>query len=191
MPARLSSMELSSPSNPEVDSSARPSRRKSGRATKQTEFLSPAGSAKRKRNQDAVDPTDADSDAESDDAPEEDENDNDPDEEELRERRRKQKSKAANKPKPTAKKQKINGVSAGASATLVSRPAKKATKGKKAPRPSAAQAGGLYGMYAADKFGQTCALLIYEKAASLAATTHWTASPLIGLDGSMHTKPTP
>ncbi|KAL9051225.1 MAG: hypothetical protein Q9162_006152 [Coniocarpon cinnabarinum] len=137
-------MELSSPSNPEVDSSARPSRRKSGRVTKQTKFLSPGSSTKRKRTDDEEEDGDSRAHDSTDPEPEDDANEDEPDEE-LRERRRKQKSKTAAKGKPAAKKQKPNGISAATHTTLVRRPAKKTAKAKPSGVPSAADAGGLYG----------------------------------------------
>ena len=148
MPARLSSMELSSPSNPDVDSSARPSRRKSGRVSKQPDFLSP-GNGKRKRRTEGVQAGDEDVDQDMEDASDVDdneENDDEPDEEELREERRKKKRKvAADKPKPATKKQKPNGVITGTSTTLARRPAKKIPKPQKGQIESALQVGGLYG----------------------------------------------
>lgn len=135
-------MELSSPTHPDVDASAQPSRRKSGRVSKQTDFLT--SSAKRKRVEDDGAQEDENGDADMDDASDDDQDD-EPDEEELREQRRKQRSKGASKAKPPAKKQKPNGVGAGAHATLVRRPANKATKAKKGQIASAEEVGGLYG----------------------------------------------
>lgn len=143
MPARLSSMELSSPSNPDVDASAQPSRRKSGRVHKKPEFLSPGSAGKRKR--DARETGDADGGADMNDESE-DENDDDADEEELREQRRKKKRVNKDRSRPTAKKKRMaNGITLGGSSILVRRPANKAAKSKNASSDAAAEVGGLYG----------------------------------------------
>ena len=135
-------MELS-PSNPEADPRARPSRRKSGRVSKQTDFLSPATANKRKR--DASEPDvqeDEDEDASQDDL-----DDDEPDLEELRDQRRKQKRKVgASNNKPVAKRQKPNGAVSSATTTLVRRPANKTSKVKKGAIASAEEVGGLYGV---------------------------------------------
>lgn len=175
MPARLSSMELSSPSNPDIDPSARPSRRKSGRVSKKPEFLAPGPAGKRKRNDGDVDVEDQDGDADMDDASEtaSDDDDDDPDEEELREQRRKKKKKRrgnADRPKPAAPRRKPNGVASGASTTLVRRPAKKAAKAKKGQfeAEAAEEIGGLYGEHVRLQRCRACTLIV-EKAASSAA----------------------
>ena len=143
MPARLSSMELSPASNPECDSGARPSRRKSGRVTKKPELLSPStptGSGKRKRvgsEGDASDDDDGDgasagvggTDGES-------------DEEEVRERRKKAHGRNANS---AAKRPKTNG----AKMKLAIRPAgvkkKKLRNQAQAQDVTAKEVGALYG----------------------------------------------
>ena len=146
MPARLSSMELSSPSNPDVDPSARPSRRKSGRVPKKPEFLSPGASSKRKRDQPGPDSENANEDVEMDDASE-DVDEDDPDEEELREQRRKKKRVRKDHVRPSVKERKTpNGVPAGSTSTLVRRPAKKPVKSPKGHFEAAEDVGGLYGM---------------------------------------------
>ncbi|KAF2806241.1 uncharacterized protein BDZ99DRAFT_422643 [Mytilinidion resinicola] len=103
MPARNSSMELSSP-DAEPSSTAAP--RKSGRVVKKPELVaaasSPSGSVKRKRDGD----DDEDMDDASDEASDE-ESDGEPDEEELREKKRAKKKAAPRKPAP--KKSKTNG----------------------------------------------------------------------------------
>lgn len=158
MPARLSSMEPSSP-DPDAQTRApaedRATRRKSGRVTKKPETIySSATASKRKRG------ADADADDEADDDEDDDEEDEDdsssegePDDEEVREKQRKKKrqsaakAKATPQKKPAAKKSKPNGDTL----SLAIRPATKSKKPRK-PRPSKAAAaedvGGLYGMRA-------------------------------------------
>ncbi|KAF2112903.1 STAG domain-containing protein [Lophiotrema nucula] len=129
---------------PDITSSA--PRRKSGRVSKKPEpFVpasSPAGSAKRKRNDtaeggdDLEDPSDE----------EEGSSEGEPDEEELREQRRKKKTKAPAR-KPAAKKPKTNGT---AQVSLAIRPAAppRPKKPRKAPVRKSAFAENADGLYA-------------------------------------------
>ncbi|KAK7541595.1 hypothetical protein IWX49DRAFT_178077 [Phyllosticta citricarpa] len=152
MPARLSSME---PSSPEVDAqapadtTAAGSRRKSGRVTKKPETIYSSAPAPSKRKRNEADEGDDDEGADADNALVEEEEDeesseDEPDEEEIREKRRKKVAARKNKPqkKPAAKKSKPNG-----ELSLAIRPAGKQKKAKK-PRPSkiaaAEEVGGLY-----------------------------------------------
>lgn len=161
MPARLSSME---PSSPDVDAQTRApaenttSRRKSGRVTKKPETIystapTPA-TTKRKRGADEdVDDEDNAHDDDEDEEDEDDSSESEPDDEEVRDKQRKKKRQAAAKAKstpqkkPAAKKSRPNGDTL----SLAIRPATKAKKARK-PRPSkvaaAEEVGGLYGMRA-------------------------------------------
>lgn len=132
-------MELSSPSNPDVDASARPSRRKSGRAVKAPEILG----AKRKRVE-AIDPDD-ESQSEMEDS------EGEPDEEELRESRRK--VKRTNTGKAAPKRTKTGGMSS----QLPMRPAPKpkAKTGKKVARTEPLADEGAVGLYGES----TCSLV--------------------------------
>jgi cohesin complex subunit SA-1/2 len=139
MPARDSSMDLSSPAN---DAQSTATRRKSGRVVKQPETLA-ASSTKRKR------PTPENEDAEGEDEDasegEEDSDESEPDEEELRERRKRTK-KQSNAKKPVPKKAKQAN---GEPVRLAIRPAapKKARKAKPQHKVADAESvGGLYGM---------------------------------------------
>ena len=142
MPARLSSMELSPASNPERDSGARPSRRKSGRVTKKPELLSPStttGSGKRKRAGDEGDASDNDGDSASAGVGG---TDGESDEEEVRQRRKKAHGRDA---KSAAKRPKTNG----AKMKLAIRPAgvkkKKLRNQAQAQDVTAKEVGALYG----------------------------------------------
>ncbi|KAK8241798.1 hypothetical protein HDK77DRAFT_445748 [Phyllosticta capitalensis] len=149
MPARISSMEPSSPVDAQTPAeSTTGSRRKSGRVTKKPKeiYSSAPAPAKRKRNE--VDEADEQDGANADDASDEEEDEESdeesPDEEEIRETRRRKTAARKNKPqkKPAAKKSKPNG-----EMSLAIRPAGKPKKAKK-PRPSkiaaAEEVGGLY-----------------------------------------------
>ncbi|KAF2489835.1 hypothetical protein BU16DRAFT_531276 [Lophium mytilinum] len=138
MPARNSSMELSSP---EAEPSTA-TRRKSGRVVKKPELLaaasSPSGSVKRKR--------DGDDDEDMDDASDEvsdEESEGEPDEEELREKKRAKKKKAIAPRKPAPKKSKTNG-----EVSLAIRPAapkqKKPRKARTVKMVDPGEAEGLY-----------------------------------------------
>ena len=112
-------MELSPASNPDADSTVRPSRRKSGRVVKAPQFLA-------SHEQDRTGDGDVDMNSESD---EDEDQDDEADEEELKEqRRRKRKAPAANKAAPS-KKSKPNG----ATTTLAIRSAPARPKKAKAP----------------------------------------------------------
>lgn len=146
MPARLSSMELSSPSEPDVDPSARPSRRKSGRVAKQPERLATSSSAKRKRGDDAEDTDGVGASADEDGASDSD--DGEPDEEELREKKRNAKRGTASK---TAPKRTKTNAGASVATKLPLRPVKSKAKTSR-PRKvaqlkdtAAEDVGGLYG----------------------------------------------
>jgi len=139
MPARNSSMELSSP---DVEPRG-VTRRKSRRVVRKPDTLISSSSTKRKRGGDEIEDAEMEdaSEAESDEQDEE-----DPDEEELKDRRRRAKKaktskSATNKVKPT-----MNGQ---AQKTLAIRPATGAPKAKKKKVQQSADAesaGGLYGM---------------------------------------------
>ena len=123
MPARNSSMELSSPSNVSATTSVQPSRRKSGRVTHKPDVLSP-GAASRRR---AASTSDAEDDVEMDDisSGQDIDSDGEPDEEELLEQRRRSRKRPSNgKSSAPAKKTKTNG----ASTSLAIRPAPKAPR---------------------------------------------------------------
>ena len=148
MPARLSSMELSPSSNPEVDGASRPSKRRSGRVVRKPETLDPSTAPKRKRVQ-PDQPSDGD-DVDMLDASDEDddEDESEPDEEEVREQKRKRRSNA--KSKAPAKRAKTNG--GATTTTLPMRPAavkptkpKKPKKARPSQIASAHEVGGLYG----------------------------------------------
>lgn len=163
MPARISSMEPSSPdadaqqtrSSPAEDNTTTTTaRRKSGRVTKKPETIystarTPATKRKRGADADAHDEDDTDEGSEEDDETSESE----PDDEEVRDKQRKKKRQAAAKAKstpqkkPAAKKSKPNG----GTLSLAIRPATKTKKPRK-PRPSkvaaAEEVGGLFGMCA-------------------------------------------
>src|SRR5215469_11876604 len=102
MPARNSSMELSSP---EVASQGA-TRRKSGRVVRKTNKLISSSATKRKRGEDEIDDVEMEdaSDAES-----EEQDDDDPDEEELKEQRRRAKKAKTNKSVAKKAKPNING----------------------------------------------------------------------------------
>lgn len=139
MPARLSSMELSPASDPDMDNTAKSSRRKSGRVSRKPEVLSPSHApAKRKRGADADEDEDEElDDLEDDQGEPSDAEEEEPDEEEIRDRKRKTKSKPRSKPAP--KKSKTSTVArneAGGSS--------KTTKSR--PRASAGATPKLYGM---------------------------------------------
>lgn len=149
-------MELSPPSNPEIDPSDQPSRRKSGRVSKKPDVLTPSFNAKRKRTPEATEDvngginTDELSD-EADDA-EEDE----PDEEEQREAKRVKRSRAKmNKPRAAPKKLQANGVTSDLAIRTIGSKSKKAKKPQTAQRAQAEGIGGLYG-----KFEATCNLFM-------------------------------
>lgn len=176
MPARLSSMEPSSPDADAQQTRSSPAdnndtsaatRRKSGRVTRKPETIyssAPTPATKRKRG------ADRDADASDDDNPEDEDDEDDEDEdessegeaddEELRDKRRKKKRQSAAKAKstpqrkPAAKKSKPNGDTL----SLAIRPAAKAKKPRK-PRPSkvaaAEEVGGLYGT----RFWSCCCLI--------------------------------
>ena len=140
MPARNSSMELSSP---EVGSQGA-TRRKSGRVVRKTNKLISSSATKRKRGEDEIDDVEMEdaSDAES-----EEQDDDDPDEEELKEQRRRAKKAKTNKSVAKKAKPNING---RAHKALAIRPAAGAPKAKKKTKVQlnvdAESAGGLYGM---------------------------------------------
>lgn len=146
MPARNSSMELSSPSNPDMDRTVQPSRRRSnrvGQVRRKSAYSSPhsdSGAAKRKRSQlrgGAASP-------ESEEEDEGDYNDSDgePDQEKFSERKRPAKKTKLSKASNHAA---ANGISgAMAVRTVASRP----KRGRRAGTVAAADAhdvGGLYG----------------------------------------------
>lgn len=139
MPARNSSMELSSP---DVEAQGA-TRRKSGRVVRKPETLISSSAPKRKRGEDEIDDIEMEDASE---AESEDQDEDDPDEEELKEKRRRAKKakmskSAAKKFKPT-----MNGQ---AHKTLAIRPATGAPKAKKKKvqlNVDAESAGGLYGM---------------------------------------------
>ena len=140
MPARNSSMELSSP---EVETRSS-TRRKSGRVVRKPDTLLSSSATKRKREEDEID------DAEMEDASEtesKDQDEEDPDEEELKEQRCR--AKKAKMSKSVTKKAKPN-VNGQAHKTLAIRPAAGAPKAKKKTKVQlsvdAESAGGLYGM---------------------------------------------
>lgn len=135
-------MELSPASNPERDSGARPSRRKSGRVTKKPQFLSPSsgtGSGKRKRAGSDGDALDGDEDSAS---AGEGGTDGEPGDEEMSARRRKPNGRNA---KSAAKRPMTSGVKM----KLAIRPAgvknKKPRKQGQAQDVTAREIGGLYG----------------------------------------------
>ena len=144
MPARLSSMEISSP-DPDTQTGA--TRRKSGRVVKKPEFLaasSPTGSAKRKRTKQDEGDVDIGDDTEEE---VDDESEGEPDEEEVREKKRAKKGKKAAR-KPAPKKSKTNGETV----SLAIRPAaggkaKKPRKARPLKNAAAEEAEGLYGKY--------------------------------------------
>jgi cohesin complex subunit SA-1/2 len=155
MPARNSSMELSSP---DPESTAALTRRKSGRVAQKPKVLSPSTSAsgsKRKRG-------DADTDVEMDDGGDEEEEESseesegEPDPEELKERRKR--AKKAGPKKPAAKKAKQTN---GDTVSLAIRPAKAPRKKKPQHQTADAEAvGGLYGEF--DRCaGQSTVLIDY------------------------------
>lgn len=143
MPARNSSMEVSSPAAEDAPSAS--TRRKSGRVVKAPEIL--GATSKRKRAETNGD--DDDGDEASDVADSEDE-EAEPDEEELKEKRRRVRTSGAGKPRAPAKK-KAKSVN-GDPVSLAIRPAKSAPKRAPAKRKpaqatvvDAENAGGLYG----------------------------------------------
>ncbi len=153
MPARLSSMELSPPSNPDVDQSARPSRRKSGRVTNKPEQLSPSsgtGSAKRKR---ATDGLDSDLEQDSASAEGDDESEGEPDEEEMRERRRKARRPSSGEAKGPPKRAKTNGTTTKLAIRTTTGKAKKSNKARQLQDAAADEVGGLYGEHSSDHKG--------------------------------------
>lgn len=157
MPARNSSMELSSPSNPEVDSSMQSSRRRSGRVALQPERASSDTSAKRKY---ATINGAEDSDAES----ESEDGDGEPDEEELKEKKRKARKVASGKPAAKRAKPTLDG-------PIPVRPAPSRAKKTKRAAPLAAAAGaqeigGLYGRI-------TSSRTFHPRAHSLLRRTLW------------------
>lgn len=134
-------MDLSSPSNPDTATGLRPSRRKSGRITKQPEYLSPSTDAGAKRKHSEVNGNAANGISASE--SEQDEGDGEPDEEELRERKRKdRKTRPAKTQQKRVKPNGIDGV-------LPVRPAASRPKKTKRAAPvtvaGAQEAGGLYG----------------------------------------------
>lgn len=148
MPARNSSMELSSP-DPE---STGASRRRSGRVSQKPKVLSPSSAtgSKRKRGDVDTDVEMEDADEEDEEEEESEESEGEPDPEELKERRRKaktQKQAAPRKPaaaKPAAKKAKQTN---GDTVSLAIRPAKSKAPRKKPQHQTvdAEAVGGLYG----------------------------------------------
>ena len=145
MPARLSSMEISSPGS---DTQTGATRRKSGRVVRKPEFLaasSPTGSAKRKRTEQDGEDVDMGDDTEEEEV--DDESEGEPDEEEVREKKRAKKGKKAAR-KPAPKKSKTNGETV----SLAIRPAaggkaKKPRKARPLKNVAAEEAEGLYGKY--------------------------------------------
>ena len=132
-------MELSSPSNPDVDPSAKPSRRKSGRVVKAPAVFSPEGSAKRKRS----DGEDSDDESPDEAQP----SDGEPDEEELKEKKRKVKRTGSTK--TATKRSKANGV-------ITELPIRSATKGKANRPKKAAKAKVALPEGAVGLFGKLC-----------------------------------
>lgn len=175
MPARNSSMELSSPSNPDVETGLRPSRRKSGRATKQTEVLDPSDGMGSKRKHNSLSGTSA--------AESEEDNDDEPDEEELRERNRKARKTA---PKRAIVKNKtLNG-------SMPVRPApSRAKKTKRAAGFAGAQdVGGLYGRIRIAGISISH-VAHYSQASYLATASMLTRLLPIGVEDSTLTKQMP
>lgn len=147
MPARNSSMDLSSPSNPHTAEGLQPSRRKSGRVTKQPGCFSPSTDTGAKRKHSAVNGNAVNgvSGSES----EQDEGDGEPEEEELRERKRKnRKTQPAKTQQKRAKADDIDGVLPVR--TAASRP-KKAKRAAPVAIAGAQEVGGLYGQSRAEK----------------------------------------
>jgi len=131
-------MELSSPSNPDVDASGKPSRRKSGRVVPPRQIYSPSGSTKRKRGDGADSGEESSDDAE--------DSEEEPHEEDTRPRERSTKKTSTNK--SFHKRAKTNGVTT----QLAMRPAAK-SKAKK-PRQgqtNKAEVGDAVGLY-----GKSC-----------------------------------
>lgn len=141
-------MELSSPSNPEVDSSVQPSRRKSGRVSRKPDVLTPSFTAKRKRieNVEAQDDnSDVGMDEDASSGEEQGETDG-PDEEESRQIRRAKRFKSNIKRSNAAsKKTRIDGDASGLAIRQRQAQPKKARKLPKARIANAQEAGGLYG----------------------------------------------
>jgi cohesin complex subunit SA-1/2 len=140
MPARVSSMDLSST---EAESRG-PTRRKSGRVIRKPDTLISSIATKRKRGEDEIDYVEMEDASE---AESEEQDEEDPDEEELKDRRRRAKKaktskSAAKKAKPT-----MNGQ---AHKALAIRPATGAPKARKKTKVQlsvdAESAGGLFGM---------------------------------------------
>ncbi|OCK76286.1 hypothetical protein K432DRAFT_335961 [Lepidopterella palustris CBS 459.81] len=146
MPARLSSMEISSP-----DAAVPPSapRRKSGRVVKKPKVFaasSPAGSAKRKRTEETEEDVPMGDDTSEEEL--EDDEEGEPDEEELREKKRAKRGKKAVK-KSAPKKAKTDGNTNGEIVSLAIRPAgggkaKKPRKARAVKSSAAEDAEGLY-----------------------------------------------
>ncbi|KAF2838216.1 hypothetical protein M501DRAFT_1011829 [Patellaria atrata CBS 101060] len=149
MPARNSSMELSS----EPDAQSTATRRKSARVVRKPQVYaasSPAGSTKRKR--DGAEESEDEEAEDDEEEPVEESEEGEPDEEELREKRRKARSRP--KPpskKPAPKKTKTNGETVSLAIRPVSKPA--GSKAANKPRPkkakplndgAAEEAGGLF-----------------------------------------------
>ena len=141
-------MELSSPSNPEVDPSVQPSRRKSGRVSKKPDVLTPSFTTKRKRTEDeeAQDENgDVEMDEDASSGEEQGETDG-PDEEEAREARRAKRSKSnTNRSNVASKKARVDGDAPGLAIRQRQAQPKKARKLPKAKLANAQEAGGLYG----------------------------------------------
>ena len=145
MPARLSSMEISSPGS---DTQTGATRRKSGRVVRKPEFLaasSPTGSAKRKRTE--QDEEDVGMGGDTSEEEVDDESEGEPDEEEVREKKRAKKGKKAAR-KPAPKKSKTNGETVSlAIRPAASGKAKKPRKARQLKNAPAKEAEGLYGKY--------------------------------------------
>ena len=147
MPARLSSMELSPSSNPDVDSSAQPSRRKSGRVSRKPQVLAPTFNAKRKRTPESTEDVNGDVDMDSLSDESEDRDEDEPDEEERREAKRvkRWRPNAANKAKIAPKKPKANGAAGDLPIRTITSKPKKAKQPRKVTIAEAEDVGGLYG----------------------------------------------
>jgi cohesin complex subunit SA-1/2 len=143
MPARNSSMEVSSPTA--EDAPSKSTRRKSGRVVKAPEVLGATSKRKRAETNGGNDEGDDASDAE-----DSEDDEAEPDEEELKEKRKRVRTSTATKSKAPAKK-KAKSVD-GEPVSLAIRPAKSAPKRAPAKRKpaqatvaDAESAGGLYG----------------------------------------------
>ena len=138
MPARNSSMEVSSPAAADAPSTS--ARRKSGRVTKKPEQF--GTTTKRKRNENGGDDMEGDDASDADSSEDE---DGEPDEEEMKEKRKRARTSNAAKTKAPAKK-KAKAVN-GAPVSLAIRPAKSAPKRRKPQQATAADAEGVGGLY--------------------------------------------